>query len=518
MCALAVFAVLSTGGSVSVQEPPPGAEAPLPQPPAEPSAPAPARPAEEEAQPPAGETPQETAEADAAAETVVGPTPGAPTLSLSAAVRKALERNFLLQDAADSVSASRWQEHAALFAFVPTVTPVYQRSEERSVFGVDLSQAVPWTGGTVTATGRYLRDDPGVSELLPRTADLRVLLTQPLLRGFGPNASLFNLRNARRARSGQERALELSRQRVAVEVAAAFYDVIAQRQLLEVARQSLARTEALLRSSTARLEVGMASKLDVFRAELQAAQARDAMVRSQAGLEAALERFRGLLALPPGDPVEPEGAALPGTEQEEGAPLEVLVQQALATRLELLEARDQVGDAKRASALAFQNLLPQVDLNVGVTQIGYGSSFGNAWSAGDRRVEVFLSAALPINQPAERANRAVAQLQVGARERGVAQRELEVEQEVRRALRDLDQIRKSVELQRKAVDVAAQQRRLAVLRYQRGLGSNFDVIDAEGSLVTARSALVSLLTTYAVARLDLRRATGTLDVLTEFQP
>ena len=30
--------------------------------------------------------------------------------------------------------------------------------------------------------------------------------------------------------------------RIAVEVAAAFYDVIAQRQLLEVARQSLART------------------------------------------------------------------------------------------------------------------------------------------------------------------------------------------------------------------------------------------------------------------------------------
>ena len=86
------------------------------------------------------------------------------------------------------------------------------------------------------------------------------------------------------------------------------------------------------------------------------------------------------------------------------------------------------------------------------------------------------------------------------------------------ALRELDEIRQSVELQRRAVEVADQQRRLAVLRYQRGLGSNFDVVDAESSLVTARSALVQLLTSYAIARLDLKRTTGTLDVDTEFAP
>ena len=155
---------------------------------------------------------------------------------------------------------------------------------------------------------------------------------------------------------------------------------------------------------------------------------------------------------------------------------------------------------------------------MGVTQLGYGGSFGDAWRAGDSRVEVFLSASYPLQQSALRASRAVAQIQVGSRERAVRQTELDVEQQVRQALRDLEQIRKSVELQRQAVEVAAQQRRLAVLRYQRGLGSNFDVVDAESSLVTARSALVQLLTTYAVARLDLKRTTGTLDVLQEFAP
>lgn len=445
----------------------------------------------------------------------MGPTPGAPTIGLAVSVKLALEQNFGILDSADSVAASRFQESAARGEFLPRVTPLYQRSDDRSLFGVDVSQKLPWTGGSVTASGRYV-SEPSADAPFPKTTDLRLLLSQPLLRGFGPNATFFDLQNAKRARLGQERSLALARQRLAVAVAAAFYGVIAQRQLLEVARQSLERTDGLLKSSEARLEVGLASKLDVYRAELQASQARDAMVRSESALETALERFRGLLALPPDDPVEPEAAALPEVGGDAFEPVAALVTRALQNRLELAEARDQVADARRASSLARQNLFPRIDLNVGVTQLGYGGSFGDAWAAGDRRVEVFLSAALPLQQSAEKSSRAVAQLQVGARERGVHEQELQVEQEVRQARRELEQIRKSVELQQQAVDVAVQQRRLAVLRYQRGLGSNFDVVDAESSLVTARSALVQLLTTFAVARLDLKRTTGTLDVDTEF--
>jgi len=497
---LAVLVAVSAGGAVAAAAQPVELQARPPRP-------ADARPAEEP------ELPQAAPEAP---ERSALPTPGAPTISLDAAVRVALGQAFALLDSRDAVAATRWRERSVFSEFFPAVTPIYQRGEGRNVFGADFSQRLPWTGGSVTASGRYLTD-PNVDAPFPRTTDLRLLLTQPLLRGVGPNATYFELRNARRAVQGQERSLLLARQRTAVEVAGAYYGVIAQRQLLEVARQSLERTETLLKSSEARLEVGLASKLDVFRAELQAAQARDAMVRSQAGLATALERFRGLLALSPGDPVEPEAVALPEAK-DVFEPVEVLVRRALDARLELLESRDLVDDAQRSASLAKQNLLPQFDLNVGVTQLGFGSSFGTAWRAGDRQVNVFLSASYPLPQASQRATRAVADLEVGSRQRGVRQRELDVEQEVRQALRELEQIQKSVELQQKAVEVADQQRRLAVLRYQRGLGSNFDVVDAESSLVTARSALVQLLTSYAVARLDLKRTTGTLDVDTEFAP
>jgi outer membrane protein TolC len=44
------------------------------------------------------------------------------------------------------------------------------------------------------------------------------------------------------------------------------------------------------------------------------------------------------------------------------------------------------------------------------------------------------------------------------------------------------------------------------------------VVDAEGSLVAARTALVGLLTDYQVARFQLLKSTGTLDVAKEFLP
>jgi outer membrane protein TolC len=448
-------------------------------------------------------------------EEAMGPAEGAPTVSLAEAVRIALERNYGMLGAADALLASRYRESAAKAQFYPRITPRYQRSAESDVIGLDLSQKLPWSGATVTAGGT-LTGTPENENPFPRSANLRFVVTQPLLRGFGPTATSYELQNSRRGRIAQERNLELSRQRLAVQVTSAFFGVIAQRQLVSVSRQSLKRSESLRKASEARLKIGLASKLDVFRTEIQASQTEDALVRSEAALEAALEQFRFLLALPPGHPLEPEAVRLGDHLPGEDAPVEVLVQRAFESRLELRETRDQLDDAKRSAALARQNLLPQLDLGVGVTRIGFGPTYTDAYKLADTRVSVFVTSSYPLERSSERAASAVAALEVDARERAVKQREMEIESEVRSALREMERIRKSVELQRQGVEIAAQQRRLAVLRYQRGLASNFDVVDAESSLVLARSSLVSLLTSYNVARLELKRVVGSLDVDKEF--
>jgi outer membrane protein len=450
------------------------------------------------------------------AEDSVAPTPGVPTLTLAAAVATALQQNFGLLSAADSVATSRMQETVARAQFYPKLLPTYGQSAYSRAIELDVRQRVPWTGATLSA-GAAFRSSVEDAVALPRTSDARLVLTQPLLRGLGPNAAHYDIRNTERGRESQERSFELTRQRVAIQTTSAFYQVVLQRQLLGVARQSLRRSESLLAASEARLQVGLVSKLDVFRAELQASQAQEAMLRAETSLQTALESFRSTLGLAATEPVEPEAVDLPDNAATEPLePIEVLVARGQQSRIDLTESRDQVEDARRAASLARQNLLPQLDLNFSMNQLGLGTSFGSAWKTADRRFSVYLSSSYPLERSAQSANRAEAELNLAGRQRGLRQQQLQIELEVRSAARELERLAKSIELQRKAVDIAEQQRQLATLRYQRGLASNFDVVDAEGSLVVARSALVGLLTSHRLARYELLRATGSLDVEREF--
>jgi outer membrane protein TolC len=82
----------------------------------------------------------------------------------------------------------------------------------------------------------------------------------------------------------------------------------------------------------------------------------------------------------------------------------------------------------------------------------------------------------------------------------------------------VERIGKSIVLSERNTDFAEKQLRLATLRYQRGLASNFDIIDAENNLIQARSNYVSLVSDFHVAQIELKRVTGTLDVDTEFAP
>jgi outer membrane protein len=451
---------------------------------------------------------------------VVGPTPGAPTLGLSAAVGRALQSNFGLLGAADAVRRAQIGTSVARAQFLPKLTPSLQGSSTAldSYLGVEASQRLPWSGGSLAA-GAELRRLSDSALPLARSSFYRLELTQPLLRGFGPNATFFDLTTRRRLEQGQQRAFELGRQQLAVQVTGAFYAVLQQRALLAVARQSLRRSQSLERASEARLRVGLVSKLDVFRAQLQSAQAEESVVRAQASLETALESFRVLLGLSPTDPIEPEAAELPEIlEDPDPEPIESLVSRALQSRLDVQETRDQVSDARRSASLARQNLLPQLDLKLGVTQFGQGPTYGLAWRAGDRAWNLSFTTSYPLERARDVAARAEADLDVTARGRTLRERELGIESEVRAAVREMAQIRKSVELQRQATDVARQQHRLATLRYQRGLASNFDVVEAEGSLVQAKSALVGLLARYQVARVELLRVTGRLDLSREYGP
>ncbi len=458
-----------------------------------------------------------TAPAEVAPAPGAGPTQGAPTVSLREAIAIAFRGNFGLLSSADGVESARLGVSVSKAQFFPRLTPTLRGDADDRMASLDIGQRLPWTGGTLHGTTSY-RSTTREDQLFPSTSDARLTLTQPLLRGFGPKVTQYDLINSRRSLEGRQRSFTRDQQRLAVDVTAGFYQVIRQRQLVAVARQSQERSLRLKTASEARLEVGLASKLDVLRAELQASQAESAAVAAEAALETALEQFRLLLGLAPTDPVEPENVELPADIVARTEPLEVLLERAVRQRVDLAETQDEVDDAQRKLAVSRNRLLPQIDLNMSLIRTGYGTSFTSSWDGGEYDFRLYFTAAYPLERSSDLSARANAELDLTARQRLLTQKRFEVEGDVRAAVRDLERIRKSVELQRKNVEFAEQQHRLATLRYERGLASNFDVVDAEGNLFSARTTLVSLLADYQVARARLRRATGDLDLMGELGP
>ena len=445
-------------------------------------------------------------------------------LSLEEAVKLALVNNLNLQSTMDNVQSSHISEELSESRFNLKVTPSFAKGfgQDAGVdqqFGLEASKLLPY-GTTVSASmrtdaNRALLTEFGNLQTFNNSAIL-FGVTQPLLRGFGTKATEFDLENSRRSLQGAERSLDVSRQRLAVEVVASYYNIVRQQGLVDVAEGSLARNEELLRASEARLKVGLASKLDVFRAELQLSQAEEALINRFEALQLAMDRLKFNLGLSPAesvrlDMVEPE-------YQPVDVDLETLTQTALKNRIEVREERDRISDARRGMAVSRQNLLPELNLNLRYQKRGVGTNLRDSLNFQDSAVSLFFSTSYALDRSSERASFARSQIDLNARRRSLRLMEYSVANEVRAAARNVARIGKSILLQERNIDFAEKQLRLATLRYQRGLASNFDIIDAENNLIQARSNYVSLLADHLVSQIELKRVTGTLDLDTEFEP
>ncbi len=444
--------------------------------------------------------------------------PNAKVLSLEEAVNMALADNLNLQTTIDTVSRSQISKGLAESRFDFKLTPSLaggfgsEIGRDR-VFGFEATKLLPY-GATVTASAQsdFTRNQFGEVT----GSHLTFTVAQPLLRGFGRKTTQFDLTNAKRSLQSSGRNLEIARQRLAVEVVASYYNIVRQQGLVDVAEKSAERSRELLRASEARLKVGLASKLDVFRAELQLSQAEQSLITREEALELAMDTFKFNLGL------NPQGEVYLEMVEPDYQPvvldLDAETRLALTRRLEIREERDRIDDARRSLSVSRQNLLPQLDLNLRYQQSGLGETFRESLNLNDGGVGVFLSTSYPIDQSAERASVAQSNIDLAARRRAVRLLEYNVTREVRASARNVERIGKSIVLQERNIEFAEKQLRLASLRYQRGLASNFDIIDAENNLISARSNYVSLISDYHVALIELKRVTGTLDLQKEFAP
>ena len=89
--------------------------------------------------------------------------------------------------------------------FYPKLVPAYgQSADGRGASSSTSARSCPGPGRVPLRGGGVPLVDRRRGRALPRTSDARLVLTQPLLRGFGPNAALYDLRNSQpRARESR---------------------------------------------------------------------------------------------------------------------------------------------------------------------------------------------------------------------------------------------------------------------------------------------------------------------------
>ncbi len=436
-------------------------------------------------------------------------------VSLGDALRIAAAHNRDLRTRRESVTLSavalRNARHDTGARLAGSVASVVSGGDGREMLrdesaALSLTDLLP-TGGEATLAGDVSRQH-GLSDRADSSADgsLVARLRQPLLRGAGYESSHEQLTDAERQALYDVRDYDLARQDLALRVQRDYYALVSQHQVIRNRELSLESFEFLKRRSEALFQVGRVSEVDKFRATREYLTAENNLIDARQEFEARLDRFKILLGLDTG--VAFDIADEIPAPAELALPLERAIAVALASRLDLMSARDQVDDAERHVRVRERNMLP--DLGVEAVRTWRSDPARGVGDLGrdDASYTLGVSLELPLDRVRERGELRRAQIELDRARRGLALAEEQVISDVRDSLRSLRSAENSYSIQERIVASEEKNAKVARLRFEQGEIGNRDLTDALIARADAQDRLVRERANVATARQQLLRDAG----------
>jgi outer membrane protein len=407
--------------------------------------------------------------------------PAGRLLTLDEALRLGLQRQPQIRQAEANLEAARGRSDQALAPMLPQIsgTASYERSTGTSAQALNV-----FTGSSVNARDLY---SVGLTGRL-------------LVWDFGQTPNRW--RAARASESGQERSAEGTALSVALSIRTTYFNAVATKALVGVARDRLANEEKHFQQIKAFVEVGTRPRIDLVSAQSNVANARVQLIQAEnsyATSRVQVEQAIGVTDLGPWDVADQSLPPVPG---EEAAP-EVLLQEALGARPDLAALSQQI----RAQQLTVSSLqggyLPSLGVSAAIAEQGpRASELSEAWNTQVTLTWPLFQGGLTRGQVREaKANATALDAQL---ETAKQQVRLDVEQArlgVRAAVA-------TVSAAKDAAASAREQLSLAEGRYQTGVGSVLELSDAQLVLSTALGQQVQAEFNLAAARSQLLRALG----------
>ena len=442
------------------------------------------------------------------------------------------------------ISAERTNQAKA--AFLPTLTGAVQRNVQNApaanaLLGgegvrtdlwsgnLGLAQRLPVAGGSYALGWSSVRSDASstLSNFNPAiTGQLQAIYAQPLLRDFKIDQARALVSVARDA----ERIANIGLQELATTVASsaerAYWALVAARANVSVQQRSLDLSLELERNNRARVDVGQSPPLDLVSAQAEVAQRRETLIVARTLVRQAEDNLR-IVILDPNrtdywfvrlDPVDQTPPIGPAPDVDSA------VRNALTQRTDLDRSRRQIDIARTNESLAHNGTLPDLRLQASYLTSGLGGTelvrdgfFGpvigqNFVAYGDVLRQMFaaefptwtlgVSLSYPLGRSAEQANYARTKLEREQALERLRSSEFKVVREVRQAAMQLDQNRQRIETTRLARELSAQRLDAEQRRFEVGMSTNFNVIQAQRDLAVAANSELQALLDYQIALIN----------------
>jgi outer membrane protein TolC len=329
----------------------------------------------------------------------------------------------------------------------------------------------------------------------------QVLFNRAVLTGLG--ASQIYAQAARR----QYRAVVAQ---VVAQVKKAFYGALLARELLEAARASLQRVERFAADTRVLASQGLVAEYDALRAQVQVEQVRTLVAQAELGYSTALRQLKLLLGIPQEQQLEVQGSL-----EEEFRPQEALSEQELVRRVHerswMLQALELQGEVQRSMVQLYRSeSYPTLVGFAAYTYQGQSATLSNFLTARSAAVGVQLSLSLFQGlQTNARVEQAKLEWQKVQQQRQRLQESLALQALV--ALQQQRLAQQRIEVARSTIEQAERGYQIARTRYDTGLGSQLEVLDADAALRQARSTYAQALHDYLAAQAELEYLTGSLD-------
>jgi len=312
---------------------------------------------------------------------------------------------------------------------------------------------------------------------------------------------------------GAEGAFRRARQQIAFAVRQSYYGVLTAEEGVKVAQEVLSSAQEHLRIAQLRYQAGVAPRFDALAAEARVARVEQGLIAAKAGRDIAWAALSAVLGVP-----IPQGVELttPRPVTPEEVDLDSLRQEALRNRPDLLAGQAETAAAWAQLAIARAARWPTV-----VAAASYGlrprTTVSGEWfgmpgteiviSQSSGTIALVASWSL-FNGGQVEGEIYTADAKLKQAEKNVESLQQQMNLEVKRAYLLLEAAKAQVAAAQKEVAQAQEAHRIATLRYEEGVGTSVEILDAEANLEGAKTRLNQAVYGLNLAVAELELAVG----------